>query len=251
MEERIQKILSRAGFGSRRACEVLIEEGRVRVNSEVAQLGGKADAALDKIFVNNQPIPRSDNPKTYIALYKPRGVLSDIDPNDPRTTVRDLVPVPGHLFCVGRLDFDSEGLILLTDDGELANRLTHPRYGHDKEYRVFVASRPDNEQLAILKRGVVLADGHRTLPAKVFVEGTAGKGTWLNVILREGRKRQIREMCSQIGLLVQRIIRVRISTLNLGELKPSQWRYLRKEEIKQLQSEPEKPQKPKQLIRGR
>ncbi len=146
-EERLQKILARAGFGSRRANEELIQAGRVAVNGKKAILGTKADATVDRITVDGRPIS-AEEPPIYIALNKPRGVLSDEDPYDPRPTVRGLVDVPGHLFSVGRLDLDSEGLILLTNDGELANRLTHPRYGHEKEYRVLVASRPDQEQLA-------------------------------------------------------------------------------------------------------
>lgn len=233
MEERLQKILARAGFGSRRANEELITAGRVKVNGVTAKLGMKADAEQDTITVDDRAIPKAERP-VYIALNKPLRVLSDVDPQDARATVRDLVEIPGHLFSVGRLDFDSEGLILLTNDGELANRLTHPRYGHEKEYRVLVASQPDQEQLDIWRRGVVLEDGYRTAPAEVSVEGESGKGAWLRVILREGRKRQIREVGSRIGLPVQRIIRVRISTLNLGNLKPGEWRFLSGEEVRQL-----------------
>ncbi|HPH95942.1 MAG TPA: pseudouridine synthase [Anaerolineaceae bacterium] len=172
---------------------------------------------------------------TYIALHKPRGVLSDDNPEDSRPTVRTLVPVEGHLFAVGRLDLDSEGLILLTNDGELANHLTHPRYEHEKEYRVLLVTHPDEEQLAIWRRGVVLEDGYRTAPAKVDVEGNVGKGTWLRIVMHEGKKRQIREVGKTIGLPVERIIRVRIATLKLGNLKPGEWRYLTREEVAALQ----------------
>ncbi len=235
MEERLQKILARAGFGSRRACEELIIAKRVRVNDVPVILGTKADPAKDNITVDGNPIPRQAEP-IYIALNKPRGVLSDVDPKDPRLTVFDLVGVPGHLFAVGRLDYDSEGLILLTNDGELANRLTHPRYGHEKEYHVLVVSKPDDEQLEIWRRGVVLEDGHRTAPAEVTIDHGVSKGCWLKVVMREGRKRQIREVGSRIGLPVQRIIRVRIGTLHLGELKPREWRNLTREEVKNLQN---------------
>lgn len=234
MEERLQKILARAGFGSRRSCEELISANRVTVNGKVAVLGTKADAAQDKILVDRQPIPNANTPMIYVALHKPRGVLSDTDANDPRKTVFDLVPIPGHLFAVGRLDLDSEGLIMLTNDGELANRLTHPRYGHEKEYRVLLVTQPDEEQLAIWRRGVVMEDGHRTLPAQVTLEGTMGKGSWIRVIMREGRKRQIREVGSRIGLPVSRIVRERIGTLKLGKLKPGEWRYLTDFEVKSL-----------------
>ncbi len=250
MEERLQKILARAGFGSRRANEELITAGRVKVNGVTAKLGMKADPQKDEIMVDGKPIPKEEQ-LVYVALHKPRGVLSDVDPKDNRTTVRDLVPVPGHLFSVGRLDYDSEGLILLTNDGELANHLTHPRYGHEKEYRVLVASPPDPEQLDIWRRGVVLEDGYRTAPAEVTVEGEAGKGAWLRVILREGRKRQIREVGSRIGLPVHRIIRVRIGSLNLGNLKPREWRYLSAEEVRRLQSGKGRPARSRSRLSAR
>jgi 23S rRNA pseudouridine2605 synthase len=236
MEERLQKILAQAGFGSRRSCEELIVARRVQVNGQVAELGSKADASRDTILVDLQPIPHIPTQRIYIALNKPRGVLSDIDAQDTRKTVRDLIPVPGHLFAVGRLDYDSEGLILMTDDGEMAHHLTHPRYEHEKEYQVLVVNEPDEEQLATWRRGVVLPDGHRTFPAQVRVDRKAGKGTWLQVILREGRKRQIREVGSTIGLPVQRILRVRIGTLLLGNLKPGEWRYLTSGEVKLLKA---------------
>jgi len=235
MEERLQKILAQAGFGSRRSCEELISAGRVKVNGKVIKLGDKADAAHDSVAVDNNPIPKR-TPFVYIALHKPREVLSDVDPKDDRTTVRDLVKVSGHLFSVGRLDYDSEGLILLTNDGDLANKLTHPRYGHEKEYKVLLENRPKEEQLAIWRRGIVLEDGHRTAPAKVSIDGMAGKGAWLRVVLREGRKRQIREMGKLTGLHVSRIIRIRIGKLLLGDLKPGEWRPLTREEVLKLRS---------------
>ncbi len=235
MQERLQKILAQAGFGSRRSCEELVAAGRVKVNGKTIKLGDKADAAHDTILVDNSPIPKR-SAYVYVALHKPREVLSDVDPKDNRPTVRDLVKIAGHLFAVGRLDYDSEGLILLTNDGELANKLTHPRYGHEKEYRVLVETRPDEEQLSIWRRGVVLEDGHRTAPAKVSVESIAGKGAWLRVVLHEGRKRQIREMGKLTGLHVSRIIRVRIGKLLLGDLRPGEWRHLSREEVLKLKS---------------
>lgn len=244
MEERLQKILAKAGYGSRRACEVLISAGRVAVNDQVANLGDKADPTRDRITVDGHRIePFAE--MVYIALYKPRGVLSTVSAPDPRPTVRDLVDVPQQVFPVGRLDIESEGLILLTNDGDLTNRLTHPRYGHEKEYRVLVARHPDDEQLASWRRGVVLSDGYRTAPAQVRLEGFSGKGAWLRVILREGRKRQIREVGSTIGLPVVKIIRIRIGTLNLGNLKPKQWRYLTPEEVAELKGESPGPSQPK------
>lgn len=237
MEERLQKLMAQAGLGSRRACEVLISAGRVSVNGRIAGLGDKADPQRDRILVDGRPL-KLPEAQVYIALYKPRGVLSAVTSPDPRPTVRDLVDLPGHLYPVGRLDVDSEGLILLTSDGELANRLTHPRYGHEKEYRVLVARRPDQEQLETWRRGVVLEDGYRTAPSEVRLDGYLGKGAWLRVVLREGRKRQIREMGSQIGLPVVKIIRVRIGSLRLGTLKPREWRRLTDDEIAELKGRP-------------
>lgn len=233
MEERLQKILARAGYGSRRACEQLIDSGRVRVNGQVASLGMKADPSRDKIVLDGKPIASRES-LVYIALYKPRGVLSSMKDPDPRPTLRDMVPISQHVYPVGRLDIDSEGLILMTNDGDLTNRMTHPRYGHEKEYRVLVARHPDEEQLATWRRGVVLKDGYRTAPTDVRIDRRHGKGTWLRVVMHEGRKRQIREVGTCIGLPVVKIIRTRIGSLKLGTLKPRQWRYLTPEEIDEL-----------------
>lgn len=232
--ERVQKILAKAGFGSRRESEKLISAGRVTVNGIKIKLGDKADVIKDSIQVDNKAIKPATE-KLYIALNKPRGVLSDRDPAETRRTIFDLVPKAVHLFAVGRLDYDSEGLILLTNDGELANRLTHPRYEHEKEYQVLVNHRPDNEQLAIWRRGVVLEDGDRTAPCKVDIIDADANGTWLKVILREGKKRQIREVGKRIGLPVRRIIRLRIGSVLLGDLQMGMWRNLNKAEVAQLQ----------------
>ena len=233
MEERIQKILAHAGFGSRRSCEAYLTAGRIRVNGQVAQLGDKADPEKDQITLDGSPIPKAE-PLVYVILNKPRGVLSTVETPEARPTVRDLVPLPGTLYPVGRLDADSEGLILLTNDGELANKLTHPKFGHEKEYRVLVARQPDDKQLAAFRHGVVMEDGYHTAPAGVFIESLHGKGAWLKIILREGRKRQIRETCALIGLPVVRIVRVRMGNLMLGSLKPREWRTLTTAEVRAL-----------------
>lgn len=235
MLERLQKILAQSGYGSRRACEDFITAGRVRVNGQIASLGQKADPAIDKITVDGKPIAAAEA-LTYIALYKPRNVLSTVERErgDDRQTVRDLVDVPQHIYPVGRLDFESEGLVLLTNDGELTNKLTHPRYGHDKEYKVLIARRPDKDQLEAWKRGVVLEDGYKTAPSEVGFESAQGKGAWVRVVMGEGRKRQIREICSQLGLPVVRILRIRIGALRLDNLKARQWRYLTKKEVEEL-----------------
>jgi 23S rRNA pseudouridine2605 synthase len=233
MEERLQKILARAGYGSRRACEEFITKGQVTVNGQIATLGMKADPAVDRIEINNK-IVRTAEPLKYFAVYKPRGVISAASSPEGRKTVRDLVDEPGRLYPVGRLDADSEGLILLTNDGELTNRLTHPRYGHQKEYKVLVAVHPEEKQLETWRRGVVLEDGYRTAPAKVWMEKHQGKGAWMRVIMGEGRKRQIREIGKRIGLPVVKIIRVRIGSLQIGSLKPGKSRPLNEKEIRSL-----------------
>jgi 23S rRNA pseudouridine2605 synthase len=240
MPERLQKILAQAGYGSRRACEQFISAGRVRVNGQIASLGQKADPAADKITVDGKPIAMAEK-LLYIALYKPRNVLSTVEHErgDERQTVRDIVEVPGHLYPVGRLDFESEGLVLMTNDGELTNRLTHPKYGHTKEYRVLLAKRPDPDQLEAWRRGIVLEDGYRTAPAEVRLESAQGKGAWVRVAMGEGRKRQIREICKQLALPVVRIVRIRIGTLRLGNLKSRQWRYLTMQEVNELKGEAE------------
>jgi len=248
MEERLQKILARAGYGSRRSCEELISAGRVRVNGQAVGLGDKADASKDKITLDGRPVTQAET-LVYVALYKPRGVISTVSDPELRPAVRDLVPVAGTLYPVGRLDFDSEGLVLMTNDGDLANKLTHPRYEHEKEYRVLVAKQPDAEQLNLWRRGVVLEDGFRTGPAGVYVVSKHGKGAWLDVTLTEGHKRQIREMGIQTGLPVIQIVRVRIGELRLGSLKPKEWRFLTTQEVQALQT-PASASKPKPNLRN-
>lgn len=242
MPERLQKILAQAGYGSRRACEDFITAGRVRVNGQIASLGQKADPSTDKITVDGRPIAAAEA-LIYIALYKPRMILSTVERErgDERQTVRDLVETSAHVHPVGRLDFESEGLILMTNDGDLTNKLTHPRFGHEKEYRVLLARRPDQDQLEAWRRGVVLEDGYKTAPVDVRFETAQGKGAWVRVIMGEGRKRQIRETCKQLGLPIVRILRIRIGSLRLGNLRPRQWRYLTRQEVDELKGhEPNK-----------
>lgn len=232
-QERVQKILAAAGFGSRRACEKFIEEGRVTVNGKVVKLGAKADPAVDKIRLDGREV-KSTESLVYYAIYKPRGILSSAKTEHSRKSVVDLVPVPERIYPVGRLDIESEGLMVLTNDGELANRLTHPRYGHEKEYKILVAKHPDHQQLEIWSRGVVLSDGYQTQPVDVKVEKLHGKGAWLRVIMTEGRKRQIRETAGQLGLPVTKLIRVRIGPLWIGSLQSGQYRQLTPQEVSQL-----------------
>lgn len=235
-EERVQKVLARAGYGSRRHCERMIDAGRVTVNGKRIKLGDKADPQKDQITVDGNPVKASEE-LVYIAIYKPRNVLSSTRSQGNLHTVVDLVPDGARLYPVGRLDLESEGLMLLTNDGDLANRLTHPRYGHEKEYRVLLARHPDQEQLQTWRRGVVLSDGYRTSPAKVRYERSQGDGAWVRVTLTEGRKRQIRETAGLLGLPVVKLIRVRIGSLKLGRLKPRQFRQLDPDEIRALKGE--------------
>lgn len=242
--ERIQKLLAHAGYGSRRACEKIIEAGRIRVNGKVAKLGDKADLKHDVVELDGQQIG-SGPELIYIALNKPRFVISSAESQGGHKTVLDVVKSPHRLYPVGRLDLESEGLMLLTNDGDLANRLTHPRYGHEKEYRVLVAKRPDEKQLDTWRRGIFLEDGYETQPVDVEFERTHGKGAWLRVIMTEGRKRQIRETARLVGLPVVKLIRVRIGTLHLGRLNPGDFRNLFKDEIASLYGKKAGPKKRK------
>jgi 23S rRNA pseudouridine2605 synthase len=234
-KERLQKILSRAGLGSRRECDRLVEAGRVKVNDRVAVLGEKADISIDRIMVDNKPVSLQETDPIYFAFNKPKFVLSELKKNDERKVIADFIPVEDYLFIVGRLDYDSEGLILLTNNGDVANRLTHPRYEHEKEYLVLMTRKPDEKQLATWKRGIVLENGQRSLPSEISIHMVTKNGCWVKTILKEGKKRQIREMGKTIGLPVKRIIRKRIGPIELGDLKPGKWRILDNREISLLE----------------
>jgi 23S rRNA pseudouridine2605 synthase len=249
--ERLQKLMAAAGIGSRRTCETLISEGRVQVNGKtVTELGVKADPARDRIAVDGVRLEFQPQ-HVYYKVHKPRGVISDIggDEVDLRTgelrrTVDDLLP-PGHtrVFPVGRLDLHSEGLVLLTDDGELANRLTHPRYQHPKTYYVLLGEQPTQEALVRLRNGVDLPEG-RSAPAEVMIVGYLpatlklskgpNEGVWLRVVLREGKKRQIRHMTAAVGYPTLRLLRWSIGPLTLGDLELGQARPLTTDEVNAL-----------------
>ena len=235
MENRLQKILAQAGYGSRRSCEVLISEGHVSVNSIQASLGDKADPDHDQIMVDGIPISTPETTR-YIMLHKPKGVISTVSGPDRRPTVRSLIDLPGRLYPVGRLDFNSEGLILMCNDGILTHQLTHPSFEHEKEYRILVHPRPNKQQLSSWRKGMILEDGSCTRPAQTWIEHKDPEGTWLGVILKEGKKRQLRRMAESSGLKVNRLIRIRIGNLVMGELLPGEWRELTGEEIRHLQS---------------
>jgi len=244
-EERLQKAMAAAGIASRRASEKLIEAGRVAVNGQiVTEMGLKVDLSKDKVTVDGRPL-RVSNRHVYVKVYKPRGMLSDIGgQTDGRPTVADLLPPGvGRVFPVGRLDLNSEGLVLLTDDGELAHRLTHPRYEHPKTYYVLIDSYPGEEALNRLRHGVELEDG-RTAPAKVdIVDGPPSglildegyrRGTWLRIVLREGKKRQIRHMISAVDLFLHRLVRWSIGPLTIAQLPPRESAHLAKGELASL-----------------
>ncbi len=231
--ERLHKVMARAGVASRRACEALISAGRVQVNGQIVSvLGSTVDPERDVIHVDGKPLEPC-RPKQYIMLHKPRGCVTTARDPEKRPTVMDLVTSTERLFPVGRLDADSEGLLLLTNDGDLSQRLTHPSFEHEKEYHVLVQGRPLPETLQRLSRGITLSDG-LTCPARVTTIRDAGPDLWLRWIMHEGRNRQIRRMCEQVGHPVRRIIRTRVGPLELGSLPVGQSRHLQLAELEPL-----------------
>ncbi len=231
---RLQKFLAQAGVASRRASEEIIAAGRVRVNGElVTEQGVKIDPARDDVRVDGKKI---HPPKkfTYIMLNKPRYVLSTTDDNwGDRKTVLDLVDTSARVFPVGRLDFESEGLILLTDDGDLAQKLTHPKFQHEKEYEVLVNGEPNRNTMRKWRAGGFNVDGKAVGPMRVEPLRSDAPG-WLRVILTEGRKHQIRVIAEELGHPVITLVRVRIGSLKLGKLKPGAWRALSPREVDML-----------------
>jgi 23S rRNA pseudouridine2605 synthase len=229
--ERLQKVLAQRGFGSRRVCEELIEQGRVTVNGEPAQLGRRVDVQRDAVAVDGVAVGvRPD--LVYYLLHKPYNVITTVKDTHDRVTVVELVPSEPRVFPVGRLDLDSEGLIILTNDGELTHHLTHPSFGVEKEYLVHVRCGPDGvpeTALNKLRRGVELDDGI-TSPAKV---GQVQPGV-LRIVIHEGRHRQVRRMCDAVGHEVNRLVRTRIGTLVDATLKPGEWRLLTTQEVRSL-----------------
>ena len=228
MEERLQKILSARGICSRRAAEGYLAAGRVTVNGKPAAVGDKADPERDDIKVDGKPI-RVPQRRTYLMLNKPRGYVTTLSDEKGRRTVADLVKGCGvRVWPVGRLDLDSEGLLLLTDDGELTQKLLHPSHEVEKEYHVWVEG--DVEQSLPILRGPMRLDGIPLHPAQVnvLVPGV------ISVTIHEGRNRQVRRMCAAAGLRVRRLRRVREGSLTLGELRPGCWRYLTEGEVCQL-----------------
>jgi 23S rRNA pseudouridine2605 synthase len=234
MTERLQKVLAHAGIGSRRHCEELIRQGRVRVDGSLAKLGDKVDPEKTRITVDNKPVP-FEPPKLYILLNKPSGVVASTRSYGRRKTVTELVPSDERLYPIGRLDVESEGLILLTNDGDLTYRLTHPKFGHEKEYRVQVDRMPSEDELARWRHGLRVDGIGMTAPARVTVE-REDQDVWLRVTMHEGKKRQIRATAAQFGLSVVRLIRIRMGTLSLGDLPPGGWRRLETDEVDRLKT---------------
>jgi 23S rRNA pseudouridine2605 synthase len=228
--ERLQKILSQAGVASRRASEQLMLDGRVSVNgTAVRELGAKADATRDEIRVDGRRIKIPERHR-YILLNKPPGYVTTRSDPHKRPTVIDLIPdVRDYVYPVGRLDFETEGLLILTNDGDLAARLTHPRHGISRVYEVRVAGVPDDHDLKRLARGITL-EGRRTLPADVK---SIGPGRF-TIAIREGRNRQIRHMCDAIGHPVDHLKRIAIGPLRDARLKPGHWRVLNDDELRRL-----------------
>ena len=235
---RLQKLISMAGITSRRSAETLIREGRVSINGEVVRtVGAKADPAADDVRVDGRRL-RFDLRPRYILLNKPKGyVTTRKDPQGRRTVMDLLAGVREYVYPVGRLDYDSDGLLLLTSDGDLAAKLMHPRHAVERVYEAIVVGDPDESALDKLRRGVFL-DGERTRPAQVRRGGSIAKGrqtlTRLTITLKEGRNRQVRRMCAAIGHPVRRLTRLRMGPIRLGDLRSGRWRDLSPQEIVKL-----------------
>jgi 23S rRNA pseudouridine2605 synthase len=228
--ERLQRILARAGFGSRRACEALIVEGRVTLNDTVATLGDRADPLEDEVRVDGLRVNLDPNVK-YYALHKPPGVVTTMRDPQGRPDIRAFLPEEGpRVFPVGRLDRETEGLLLLTNDGDLANALMHPRFGVEKEYLAEVEGVPTPRQVGRLRRGVDLEDGLARAKS-VRVTGRSGGRGAVRLVMTEGRKREVRRLLAAVGLPVIRLVRLRLGEVRLGRLRPGERRELTHEEV--------------------
>jgi pseudouridine synthase len=228
--ERLQRLLARAGYGSRRACEELIVEGRVTLNGIVATLGDRADPLEDRVQVDGLEVNLDPNVK-YFALHKPAGVVTTMRDPQGRRDIRGYLPEDGpRVFPVGRLDRDTEGLLLLTNDGDLANALMHPRFRVEKEYLAEVEGVPTPKHVGQLRRGVELEDGHARAKA-ARVAGRSGDRGAVRLVMTEGRKREVRRLLAAVGLPVTRLVRVRVGAVRLGSLPPGERRELTHDEV--------------------
>ena len=236
VEERIQKIISQCGIASRREAEDLILEGLVTVNGRTAELGMKADLEKDHIKVRGKLIS-SPSSMTYLILHKPIGCITAMNDPEKRPVVMDFLKrVKARVFPVGRLDFNSEGLLILTNDGELANAVTHPKKKIPKTYRVKINGSLEDADRQRLEKGIRLDDG-MTLPAKVRIVNKLKSNSWISITICEGRNRQVRRMLERVGHPAIRLIRTKISGLELGALKPGEYRYMTSEEVTNLKEE--------------
>ncbi|NOZ64383.1 MAG: rRNA pseudouridine synthase [Caldiserica bacterium] len=233
MKERLQKIISRAGIASRRRAEELIKEGKVKVDGEVVTiLGTKADPGIQRIEVEGKVITLPE--KIYLLLYKPRYCITTLYDPQGRKTVADLLEnMPTRVFPVGRLDFDAEGLLIFTNDGEFANILLHPRYGISKTYIVELSGIPSRRDLEQIRKGVRLEDG-MTLPARAVMVKKDKNKAWIKLTIQEGRYREIKRMFSALGYTVTRLKRIKIGPFKLGKLKPGEYRFLSQEEVNEF-----------------
>ena len=230
MTERVQKLISASGLMSRRAAEEEISAGHVTVNGEIARLGDRADIHTDTILVRGKPLPQSEG-KIYIMLNKPRGYVTTMSDEKGRRDVTELVKaVNARLYPVGRLDMYSEGLLVMTNDGDFANRLSHPSGNFGKTYHTWVQGENIEQKADVLRRPMEIG-GYLIRPAQVEVIGRFDNGAVLAVTIFEGRNRQVRKMCQQAGLKVTKLLRVGEGPLKLGELKTGKWRHLTEEEI--------------------
>lgn len=232
MKERVQKLMAQANIASRRASEELIQQGRVQVNGKVIGLGDQADPDVDVITVDGERL-RFSKLKRYYAVNKPHNVLSGPTPGDERPLVRAMIPHEGHLFTIGRLDADSDGLMVLTNDGELANELSHPRFEHTKTYKVELYGHPSRETLDKWEHGVWLEEG-LTAPCSIRVHGESGDVTTLRIVMIEGKKRQIRRVASMLGYPVKKLTRTHIGQLELGKLQRGEWYELQEEDVEKM-----------------
>ncbi|WP_134683249.1 pseudouridine synthase [Brevibacillus migulae] len=234
--ERLQKILAQAGVASRRKCEELITQGRVKVNGTVTtELGTKVDPQNDAILVDDKPIHLEK--LIYLMLHKPTGVITSLhDPQGRRVVTDLLTDIPERVYPVGRLDYDTSGLLLLTNDGELANRIAHPSFEIDKVYRAWVKGTPSKEAVKKLATGIRLEDG-MTSPGEARVIEQEAQRTLLEITIHEGRNRQVRRMCEAIGHPVLTLERIRLGFLTLAGVKRGEYRHLTKEEVERLKRE--------------
>ena len=237
MEERLQKLMAQAGIASRRQAEELITQGLVTVNGRAAHLGDKADPAKDDIRFDGSRL-RLNNERVYVMLNKPMGVVTAVtaQEQEKRPTVRAMIPLEGHLYPVGRLDADSEGLVLMTSDGDLAQKLTHPRYDHPKIYDVALHGKITDSAITIWERGVVLEEDGPTRPVTIKVLLRDKDISWIRITMREGKKRQIRRIAKMLGFPVKQLVRTQIGTLSLGTLKSGDGRHLTEAEVAMLLS---------------